>query len=448
MSFVNFGNSLRNTESNYSRYSRNNVDFRNNNVSEYNNTFSKQKKVGFCEAAYLVFKGIKDTAVNIVKSVVQHPIKTFLTMAATTAGLTILPFLGMSMATGGAVLAVGFGSLAIFNTAKNILAARKNLKNGNFDAMRKNLHNIGGNVVDLALTLPFMPKAIKHLKRNVPLYFQKDLAIYKNVDGSIVGKTRKYYGGTATFTYNPDGTIKTISEQNSLFTQMKNAKTWKERFNLLMKQDRTEAMYEQINKAYRQVAKERGINSAKDVRFNEICQEYRSLENGTVKKTCLGGWVDENFDTNRVYASTNTSMDRMCEIIGHEHRHVEQNEMMVRAGFIDKNSEFAHNFFADSLKKGKIKPGTQEYIQAQKFNEARLNYPKNYSASDPAYINNLLEVDARNVGETEIAGQIMSKLKSNMGIDTAKTITIDSAKYNPTKDIILSNGIVIKKQIK
>ena len=419
----------------------------NNSASMPKQIPKQQKKVSFNEGCDIIFSGAKDTAVNTVKSVVQHPIKTLATMAATTAALTSLPFMGISMATGGAALVTGFGGLAIFNTAKNIFKAHKNSKNGNYDEMRKTLHDLGGNAVDLALTLPFMPKAVKHLSRNVPMYFQKDLAIYKNTNGVVTSKIKKYYGGNATYNYNPDGSVKSVTNQNSLFSQIGKAKTWEEKFNLLLEQDKKEALYEQINKAYRQVAQERGINSAKDIKFNILPIEYQDLGNGTARLSRTGGYVEGGIDslyTNFINARANVSPEELLKIIGHEHRHVEQNEMMVRAGFIDKKSNFAHNFFADSLKKGKIKPGTPEYTQAKKFNNARINYPKNSTGNNPAYINNFLEVDARNIGETEIAKQIKTKLFENLGCKDASKGTIVRVKYNPTKDIILSNGIIIR----
>ena len=425
----------------------------------YRNIEKKENPVSFKEGLILVGKGIKDKAVGIVKSIIQHPVRTVATIGLSTAALAALPFFGISMATGGALMVVGFGGLAIFNTAKNLYKARKNNKNGNFNDVRNNLQNLGGNIVDLAMTLPFMPKAIKHLKRNIPLYIKNTSTIVHNPDGSGYSKIKNYYGGKSIEEYAKDGTFKGITYKDSLFSKMKRAKTWKERYSLLTSQDRKEAMFEQINKAYKQVAKDRGIDSARDVRFMANTDEMTgkiSIENNEIlikeisKYKAKNGYVHagmDSFDANLVNAKANgRTPDNIIKTIGHEHRHVEQHEMIARAeGLVDKNSNYAQAFSADAIRKGVIKKGTPEWQMAKDFLDARKNYvsgTQNYEA----YRKNLLEVDARNVGETEIANQIMVKLKSNMGIDAAKKLSFDSAKYNPSKDIIIVNGLPIVKQ--
>ncbi len=436
---------------------------RSNCSLRYNPYFSGEKEnpVSFKEGLTLVGKGIKDKAVGIVKSIIQHPVRTAATIGISTAAIATLPFFGISMATGGAAMVVGFGGLAIYNTAKNLYITHKNNKNGDFSEVRNNLQNLGGNIVDLAMTLPFMPKAIRQLKRNIPLYMQRDIAIVNKPNGSGYSKVKRYFGGESIEEYAKDGSLKGITYKDSLLSKMKRAKTWKERFEVLTKQDRKEAMFEQINKAYKQVAKDRGINSARDVRFMTNADEITGnikIENNTItikeisKYRAKNGYVHagmDSFDANLVNAKANgRKLEDIVKTVGHEHRHVEQHEMIARAeGLVDKNSNYAQAFSADTIKKGVIKKGTPEWQKAKDFLEARNNYvsgTKDYEA----YRKNLLEVDARNVGETEIADQIMAKLKSNMGIDAAKQIELDSIKYNPTKDIIIVNGLPIVKQSK
>ncbi len=123
------------------------------------------EKVSFKEGAGLVLKGFVDKAKNIATSIVKHPVKTAIAVAGTCALISAAPLVGISCATAGAFLALGFGAFAIGKTAYDVCETVKDNKEGKYNEVREDLQNIGGDGVDLALTLPFMPKAVKQAGR-------------------------------------------------------------------------------------------------------------------------------------------------------------------------------------------------------------------------------------------------------------------------------------------
>lgn len=123
-----------------------------------------QKSIGFGEGLGLFAKGIGRQVKDIVTSVVEHPLRTLGVVGATTAGLMALPLIGIPSAVGGAAMAIGFAGLATAKGVKHSLQFIKNNANGEYDAARQNLEEIGSDSVDLALSAPFVPKAIKEVK--------------------------------------------------------------------------------------------------------------------------------------------------------------------------------------------------------------------------------------------------------------------------------------------
>ncbi|MBQ8460060.1 hypothetical protein IJ541_08165 [bacterium] len=133
--------------------------------SKETNVKNKNEKVSFWEGVKLVGKGFLNKICDIGKSIIKHPIKTLAAVGVTTLALSALPLIGITAATGAAVLAIGFGTYAVFNAGKDTVKAVKHNNNGNYEAVRQDLQNIGGDGVDLALSLPFVPKVINQLKR-------------------------------------------------------------------------------------------------------------------------------------------------------------------------------------------------------------------------------------------------------------------------------------------
>ena len=125
----------------------------------------KGQKVSFKEGAMLVGKGFVNKIKSTGKVIIEHPIKTLGAIVATTAGLAALPLIGITTATGAAVMAIGFAGYAIGKTAVDVTKVLKHSKECEYNEVRKDLEKIGGDSLDLALSLPFLPKAINQVSR-------------------------------------------------------------------------------------------------------------------------------------------------------------------------------------------------------------------------------------------------------------------------------------------
>lgn len=131
-------------------------------TDEYSN-----EELTFCEGAKLLGKGFCNKAKNLLTSIVKHPVKTMAIAAGTAASLSLLPLIGISSATGAAVLTLGFAGYSIVKTGAHVLETIKDSNEGRNDEVREDLETIGGDCLDLALSVPFVPKAFKQLSRTL-----------------------------------------------------------------------------------------------------------------------------------------------------------------------------------------------------------------------------------------------------------------------------------------
>ncbi len=424
-----------------------------NNTNTQSDSFVRQNasnqqandKVSSKEALGLLCKGFVNKAVDIIKGVVTHPIKTVAALALTTGALFALPFVGVSVATGGAALVVGFGLMASVNTIRNTWKAYSNYKKDDNNELRKNLKDLGGNGFDLALTLPFLPKAISHLKRNVSPYFQPKIMITNDNNANTVTTMEKYFGGTKETTVDAAGKIVEV-KKNSLFSQIMKEPTWEGKFKLLLQQDRRELFMSELNNAYRQTAKERGFVSPSDLECYNKPIEY-TIKGKEVSTTANCGHVNTAVDASTPRLNTATlyienpsskSLNEMITSIGHEHRHVEQFSQIVRTEGME-NALGEQCLSLQMHRDGVIKAGTPKAIEAEKFLEAHRNYTS-ASTSFETYTGNLLEVDASTIGEVEIAAQISKNLRTELGLKEAAELSINAMKPSYIKDTVLSNA--------
>ena len=125
---------------------------------------TSNEKVGWKEAFSLIGKGFTNKVKSMFTSIVQHPLTAIGTTFLTGAALAAAPLIGISSTVAASALAIGFAGYAIFNTGKNVIETIKDNNEGRYDEVREDLTQIGGNVVDLALSLPFLPKALKNIK--------------------------------------------------------------------------------------------------------------------------------------------------------------------------------------------------------------------------------------------------------------------------------------------
>ena len=134
----------------------------------------KYRKIGLVEGTGLLIKGIGKQIKSTITSIVEHPIKTLAVVGGTTLGIMALPIIGIPAAVGGSALALGFAGLAVGKGAYHTMQFLKNNENGTYDIARQNLEQIGGDTVDLALSAPFVPKAIKTVKEFATSRFNRN----------------------------------------------------------------------------------------------------------------------------------------------------------------------------------------------------------------------------------------------------------------------------------
>jgi len=116
--------------------------------------------------------------------------------------------------------------------------------------------------------------------------------------------------------------------------------------------------------------------------------------------------------------------------------------MMARTEGLTKIFDKFHTLRAH--KDGIIKQGTEQATLAKKFYNALRNYVAP-EKDRTAYLNNLLEVDAREVGGKIIGAQIWENLKKLT--KTSNPETLMAQKYNPAVDLVASNAMVINKTV-
>ncbi|MBQ2870716.1 hypothetical protein IJE86_03325 [bacterium] len=155
--------------------SRNNLFFNvrsNNFLPVQHDNFSffskpKEEPVTFKEGAKLVATGFWEKTKDCFKAILDNPLKTAAVIGGTTLGIMALPLIGISSVVGASALAIGFGGLALYNTAKHVKNAIVHSKNNEHNKLRDDLKKLGGDGLDLALTLPFLPKAVSCVKQHI-----------------------------------------------------------------------------------------------------------------------------------------------------------------------------------------------------------------------------------------------------------------------------------------
>ncbi len=126
---------------------------------------NSEEKVSFKEGAKLIGKGFVDKVKNMVTSIIKHPVKSILAVGATSLLIAGAPIIGVASATAASILALGFAGYAVGKTAVDVVETVKDNKAGRYNEVREDLQQIGGDGVDLALSLPFAPKAFKQVSR-------------------------------------------------------------------------------------------------------------------------------------------------------------------------------------------------------------------------------------------------------------------------------------------
>ena len=123
----------------------------------------RNKKIGFKEGVNIFISGIVKQGKETIHAIISHPIKTLAIIGGTTLGLMALPFIGIPTAVGGGILALGFGGYAIGKGVYHAIQFANNNKRGSYHIARKNLEKMGEDTIDIALSVPFAPKAISRV---------------------------------------------------------------------------------------------------------------------------------------------------------------------------------------------------------------------------------------------------------------------------------------------
>jgi len=97
----------------------------------------------------------------------KHPVKSLLAIGATTALIAAAPLVGIASATVASTLAIGFAGFSLFKAGKDVAETIKDNNEGRYDEVREDIQNLGGDGLDLALSLPFLPKALKQVSRTI-----------------------------------------------------------------------------------------------------------------------------------------------------------------------------------------------------------------------------------------------------------------------------------------
>ncbi len=126
---------------------------------------NSEEKVSFKEGVKLVGKGFVNKVKNMATAIIKHPVKSILAMGATSLIIASAPIIGISSATIASILALGFAGFSIGKTVLDVVETVKDNKAGKYNEVREDLQQIGGDGVDLALSLPFVPRAINQVSR-------------------------------------------------------------------------------------------------------------------------------------------------------------------------------------------------------------------------------------------------------------------------------------------
>lgn len=125
----------------------------------------RNEKISFEEGLNILGKGIKGQFKDTLDAIVKNPIKTLTGILGISATLMLLPLIGIPSAVGGGAFAIGFAGVAIYKAISHSLAFANANKNGSRDIARYQLEQVGRDSFDLAISIPFVPKAISNIQK-------------------------------------------------------------------------------------------------------------------------------------------------------------------------------------------------------------------------------------------------------------------------------------------
>lgn len=126
---------------------------------------TKNRKITLNEGIQIFCRGITGQFMDTINSIFEHPIKAIAGFLGISAGLMLLPIIGIPASVGGGTLAIGFAGIAIGKGVFHTKEFLKNNKDGSRDQARLALEKVGRDGFDLAISAPFVPKSVATLKR-------------------------------------------------------------------------------------------------------------------------------------------------------------------------------------------------------------------------------------------------------------------------------------------
>lgn len=438
---------------------------------------NEYKEIGFTEGLNLLGNGIIKQVSGVFSSIIQHPMKTLALVGGTTLGLMALPVIGIPTAVGAGVLAAGFGALALGKGVYHAVQFAKNNEEGTYDIARKNLEQIGGDTVDLALSAPFVPKAISNIKN-----FAKYGKIGYNTTLINELKTAKTVKNKWTVLKNTDAELsRNINYQNAVdkelakLNSLSNAQKADIKKELLDFNVPTDKISEVVLDKWAQI---KGIKAKPDLKYetlptntgghatpkdcsitindrkayipNKTFQDYKLLKSelvdgkyiNTYKHVKTGNLVQDTIDKQILDAYTDlyvqqknlTAEAKQILTTVHEREHIHQYAQITA----HKGKQWANpSARADALYQQMIqdmKPVQAGSVEAQQI-EALASATNN--GTPISYIKNAREIGARQVEAQAMTDANLQRLDNVF----AKT---NKAKPTPTGNTLLVNGLRVQ----
>ncbi len=125
---------------------------------------TKGQKITPKEAAKLMLNGAISQVNGLIQETIKNPLKVILPTIGTTAAIMALPLIGIPSAVGAGAVAITTAGISATRLGINLYQLGKNTQQEEYNKARENYKKIGNSTLDLALSLPFMPKAIKSVK--------------------------------------------------------------------------------------------------------------------------------------------------------------------------------------------------------------------------------------------------------------------------------------------
>lgn len=439
----------------------------------------KYKKIGFNEGAEIFINGVQKQLADMIIAVVKHPLKTLGMIGGTALAIAALPLIGIPAAVGGGALALGFGALALGKVVHHGIEFSKANKKGTYDIARLKLNQMGEDTVDLALSAPFVPKAISNIK-NFAKYGKISYNAALAAELKTSGLKNKW-----NILKNADKNLsKSISYQRAVDNELLKLNNLTDAEKAVLKKELLD-----FNVAEEKIAevvldkwaKIKGIHTKPDLKYASMCEttggvaipkdcsitlndykkhipgssfdKYRTIKNElnngvyefTYQDTQTGQIVKESISKtildayNNLYASQKNLSPQAKRILAilHEREHIHQYARVAAQKGVDCWSPSARGKELYSRMIQEIKPANSISARLADSVEVELLANARNSGTPASYIKNAREIGAR---------AAESQAMANAKFQQLDKVFVEANKITPVtsgKDVVL-NGIRVE----